>query len=136
MTHQPIKNCYWVAPGNLLAGEYPGHRDELSARAKVDGLVGAGITAFIDLTETSEGLLPYSGMLDSASYQRFPIRDCSIPDSTNVTVAILDTIDQHIQGGGIVYLHCLGGVGRTGVIVGCWLSRHGFKGEAAIARLP
>lgn len=28
-----------------------------------------------------------------------------------------------------------GGVGRTGVVVGCWLAQHGFKGEAALDRL-
>jgi hypothetical protein len=35
----------------------------------------------------------------------------------------------------IVYLHCWGGVGRTGLIVGCWLARHGYKGQAALDRL-
>ncbi|MDD2367052.1 MAG: protein-tyrosine phosphatase family protein [Desulfuromonadaceae bacterium] len=52
-----------------------------------------------------------------------------------LTTDILDTIDHHIHHGEIVYLHCWGGVGRTGVIVGCWLSRHGFTGDAALARL-
>jgi len=26
-------------------------------------------------------------------------------------------------------------VGRTGVIIGCWLARHGYPGAAALARL-
>ena len=57
------------------------------------------------------------------------------PKSSKVTVAILDAIDYHIEQGHIVYLHCWGGVGRTGVIVGCWLARHGYKGQAALDRL-
>lgn len=135
MTHQPIENCYWVSPGKFLAGEYPRNEDEESSRAKVDALVRAGITVFIDLTEEHEGLLPYADLLKTASHQRFPIRDVSIPESTDATVAILDAIDHNIRAGGIVYLHCWGGVGRTGVIVGCWLARQGTEGEAALDRL-
>ena len=76
-----------------------------------------------------------SYLLESASHQRFPIRDVSTPASIEQTSEILDTIDHHILHGEIVYLHCWGGVGRTGVIVGCWLSRHGFAGDAALGRL-
>ena len=94
-----------------------------------------GTAGFIDLTKEDEGLLPYSHLLGSVSHQRFPIRDVSTPTSADLTTEILDAIDHDILHGEIVYLHCWGGVGRTGVIVGCWLSRHGFTGEAALGRL-
>ena len=135
MMHQPIEHCYWVAPGRLLAGEYPRNIDEDSSRLKITALILSGVTAFIDLTEDTEGLLPYSDFLETVSHQRFPIRDLSIPKPKALAVAILDAIDHHIGRGGMVYLHCWGGVGRTGVMVGCWLARHGFPGEAALARL-
>ena len=135
MTLQPIKHCYWVVPGKLLAGEYPRNKDEESSRTKIAALIRSGITNFIDLTEENEGLLPYSDMISPASHQRFGIRDVSIPDSTGVTVAILDAIDHHIGQGQMVYVHCWGGAGRTGVIVGCWLARHGLGGESALVRL-
>jgi protein-tyrosine phosphatase len=135
MTARPIINCYWVAPGKLLAGEYPRDEDAATSRAKIDPLIHSGVTAFIDLTEENEGLLPYSGLLDKATHQRFPIRDHSIPRSPAITTAILDAIDHHISQGRVVYVHCWGGVGRTGVIVGCWLSRHGHKGKAALSLL-
>ena len=32
-------------------------------------------------------------------------------------------------------MHCMGGVGRTGTIIGCWLSRHYEPGQAALGRL-
>lgn len=134
-TRQPIENCYWVAPGKLLAGEYPGGRDEETTRARISALIQSGISAFIDLTEEKDGLMPYAGFLGNTPYQRFPIRDLSVPNSPAVTIGILDAIDQHINQGRKVYLHCWGGVGRTGVIVGCWLARHGFKGKGALARL-
>lgn len=58
-----------------------------------------------------------------------------MPDSPEVTTQILDTIDEHLAAGRTVYVHCWGGVGRTGLIVGCWLARHGRRGEEALERL-
>ena len=49
--------------------------------------------------------------------------------------SILDAVDNAIAGGGTVYVHCWGGVGRTGTVVGCWLVRHGITGDAALAQL-
>jgi protein-tyrosine phosphatase len=135
MTSQPIEHCYWVVPDKFLAGEYPRDKDKSSSISKINSLIGAGVSAFTDLTEKDEGLLPYSELIGKASHQRFPIPDISIPESSEITVAVLDTIDHHISQGQVVYLHCWGGVGRTGVMVGCWLARHGFKGQAALDRL-
>ena len=50
-------------------------------------------------------------------------------------MAILDAIDNALGAGRKIYLHCWGGIGRTGTAVGCWLVRHGLTGEAALARL-
>ncbi len=133
--NRPIKHCYWVVPGKLLAGEYPRNMDDESSQDKIDALLGSGITAFIDLTEVDEGLLPYTRWLQTASHNRFAIPDYSIPVSEGDTIATLDAIDSFIQQGHMVYVHCWGGIGRTGVIVGCWLARHGFVGQDALDRL-
>ena len=39
---------------------------------------------------------------------------------------ILDKIDDDLAAGHNIYVHCWGGVGRTGTVVGCWLVRHGY----------
>jgi hypothetical protein len=140
MPTQPIEYCYWVSPNQLLAGEYPRTLEDKASRKKIGDLVRAGVRAFIDLTEESEGLLPYAHLLDQykghgVTHQRFPIQDVSAPKSKAATKATLNAIDRHIQDSRIVYVHCWGGVGRTGVIVGCWLARHGYPGESALARL-
>lgn len=136
MPPQPIEHCYWVVPGQFLAGEYPRNLDDESSPAKLAALTDAGLAAFIDLTEEGE-LRPYSQWLNrpGQSHQRFPIRDLSTPATAEFAVAILDAIDEHIRNGRPVYLHCWGGVGRTGTLVGCWLARHGCPGNAALARL-
>jgi hypothetical protein len=64
-------------------------------------LIEIGVTAFTDLTENRDGLLP-SHLLESLkhdgiSYQRFPIRDVSVPSSRKVTKAILNAIDHRIE---------------------------------------
>lgn len=132
---RPIHHCYWVMPGKFLAGEYPRDLDGPGRFDKLRALESAGVTLFVDLTEDGE-LLPYSGELKSAEHRRFGIQDVDIPESPQQTAEILDTIDRHINDGGLVYLHCWGGVGRTGTIVGCWLARQdGLGGDDALLRL-
>ena len=57
--------------------------------------------------------------------RRFPITDKGVP-SVDLMKKILDEID-YLQKKDIpTYLHCWGGIGRTGTVVGCWLRRHGL----------
>jgi hypothetical protein len=77
-------NTYWVVPGQLLAGEYPGDRDPEEARSRLRKFLAAGVRHFIDLTEAGE-LEPYAELLteeadSETSYQRIPIRDVRRPD--------------------------------------------------------
>ena len=138
----PIPNSYWVVPGRFAAGEYPGAKDMVDARAKLGTLLSAGITCFVDLTETGE-LLPYHDLLHeetghlglSVAHARHPIRDGKVPHSPTVMAGILDVIDAFMDEGKAVYVHCYGGIGRTGTVVGCWLVRHGQTGDAALDRI-
>ena len=138
--NRPIENCYWVEPGRFLAGEYPRTPDEASSLLKLNALVDAGVQAFINLTGKDEELEPYDTLFSQCSagdltHERFGIRDVSVPRSHKHTASILNAIDRRLADGKTVYVHCWGGVGRTGVIVGCWLARHGHPGEDALARL-
>ncbi len=60
---QPIPHCYWVSPGQLLAGEYPRDLDEQASLIKLNAQTQAGVSVFIDLTEEKDGLLPYQERL-------------------------------------------------------------------------
>jgi protein-tyrosine phosphatase len=67
--------------------------------------------------------------------QRFPIPDVSVPRAAADLDEILLTIDRRIREGGTVYLHCWGGVGRTGLVLACWLQEHGRTPDDALAEL-
>ncbi|HUF27474.1 MAG TPA: ADP-ribosylglycohydrolase family protein [Gemmatimonadaceae bacterium] len=48
---------------------------------------------------------------------------------------MLDAIDAAHRAGHGVYVHCWGGIGRTGTVVGCHLVRWGLGGDDALAAL-
>ena len=126
----PTPESYWVEPGKLLAGKYPCSLD----RARVSRLLAAGVTLFVDLTEEFE-LDPYAQLVDeSARHVRMPIPDMDVTTSEQMR-RTLDLIDRERGRGGTTYVHCWGGAGRTGTVVGCWLVRHGLEGDAALQRI-
>src|ERR1700730_3554415 len=139
---RPNDNTYWVVPLKFLAGEYPGDQDPVKARKKINQLLAAGVRHFVDLTELDE-FVPDEAILSeeaqnssiNATYQRFPIRDVSVPSDSEHLAEILLAIDRRIREGGTVYLHCWGGVGRTGLVVACWLQEHGRTPDDALAEL-
>jgi protein-tyrosine phosphatase len=123
-----------IEPGRLLAGRHPCAWGPENAWAEVQELVEAGVTLFLDLTQHGE-LEPYVSLVQSpVRYLNLPIRDFSIPTRDGL-VATLDEIDAEVDAGGVVYVHCWAGCGRTGVVVGCWLVRHGLDPNTALGRI-
>jgi polymorphic toxin system DSP-PTPase phosphatase-like protein len=133
MERPPISGAYWVDPGRLLAGEYPGTGDEELTRERLARLDGAGIGIYVDLTEEGE-LTPYAHLLDGARHVRMPIHDMDTTSHERYC-AMLDLLDEGLSSGVGVYVHCYGGVGRTGTVVGCWLVRHGLDGGDPIGHI-
>jgi Dual specificity phosphatase, catalytic domain len=129
---RPLPNTYWVIPGRLLAGEYPGHPDSAQARARLARLSLAGIDSFIDLTEDGE-LPPYGALLPGNSeYLRSAIVDTGVPNNVSQTQAVLSTLRDALGRGRRVYVHCRAGIGRTGVIIGCFLADEESDGRKAL----
>lgn len=138
---RPIPESYWVLPDQFLAGEYPGHWMPEQARQRIDDFLQAGFDTFIDLTRPNE-LEPYENILKQqalvfqvdALYQRFPIGDFGLP-SIDQMQKTLDVIDSAIAAQRKIFVHCWGGIGRTGTTVGCYLVRHGLSGAQALDQL-
>jgi hypothetical protein len=132
---RPLPNTYWVIPGRLLAGEYPGDPDDSRARQRLARLQDAGIDSFVDLTEEGE-LPPYSLWLPKqAEYFRSPIVDTGVPNNVSETRAVLAAIHAALARGKGVYVHCRAGIGRTGLIMGCFLADEETSGRAALKTL-
>lgn len=139
---RPFPKSYWVIPARFLAGEYPGAPDANLAKLKLRRLLDLGITFIIDLTADADPLLPYESLLKNEAaerglaygYRRLSIPDFDVPSPEHMRL-ILDTIDGALKDGRMVYLHCWGGSGRTGTVVGCWLVRHGKPGDEALAEI-
>ncbi len=142
MPIRPHDNCYWVLPDQFMAGEYPGAERDSVALPRLARIGEFGVRHFIDLTQPHE-LRPYApllttasaGLQQSMSHERWPICDMDIPETATYANRILDRIDALLAAGVAPYVHCWGGVGRTGTIVGCWLVRHGQTGQSALQTL-
>lgn len=135
----PLPRCYWVVEELFLAGAYAGHADPRGHVERVTGLWNAGMRTFINLIEEDEAnpqgvpFTRYDDLLRDlaakerqlAAHLRFPIVDRHITSIDRMR-SILDAIDLSISNKIPVYVHCFGGIGRTGTVVGCWLLRHGL----------
>lgn len=119
---RPLHQSYYI-DGKLFAGEYPGDKHEEQAEAKLKRMHHFSVRHFVDLTEEGE-LRPYRQLLPSdTSYLRFPIRDVNVPKSVEAVHQLIDKMEYLMQQDGYTYLHCWGGVGRTGTIVACYEAR-------------
>ncbi|MDO5554025.1 MAG: protein-tyrosine phosphatase family protein [Planctomycetia bacterium] len=134
-TSGPIKNSYVVAEG-FYAGEYPGSRSEVEMKRKILSFQKANVTDFIDLTCPGE-LNPYALFLPpEARRHAFPIIDQSVPKSVEYMAEILNTVEALLADNRVIYVHCWGGIGRTGTVVACWLAwTLGLDGDHALREL-
>jgi predicted protein tyrosine phosphatase len=139
---RPHENTYWLEPNRILAGEYPASHEVAETLERLRQYLDCGVTDFLDLTSPGE-LESYETALAQAAadaelaigYQRFPIRDMDVPDRPADMTEILDEIERRVDAGGTVYVHCWGGIGRTGTVAGCYLVRQGLTGDAALNQL-
>lgn len=142
MPTKVIRNSYWVVPGKIMAGPFPGSDEDFSYKLRLRSLFDAGIRAFINLQ--TEGEMASSSRSYNENYseifnhflaqkgekeisggvlRRFAIPDREVP-SIELMQKILNDIDMLVSENIPLYIHCWGGIGRTGTVVGCWLMRH------------
>ncbi len=132
---RPLPNSYWVIPGSLLAGEHPGGVDDAETLSRLAALRQAGANCFIDLTEAGE-LPEYSHLLrPDDEYLRFEIPDMGVPYQVSRTMDLLLALRMALGRGRGIYVHCRAGIGRTGLIMGCFLAEEEPSGRSAVKRL-
>ncbi|QTA85788.1 protein-tyrosine phosphatase family protein [Desulfonema magnum] len=138
----PLYDSYWVIPGKVLAGEYP-PQSMKKCRAMLRCLLENSITFFMNFTEKGEKRLKsYETLLHeeadalrvSVEHHRIPIQDFKTAEPEKIR-QIINLIDSALAKGHKVYIHCFAGVGRTGMIAGCYLVQHGLSSGEALSRL-
>jgi hypothetical protein len=142
----PLALAWWVEPGSLLAGAYPGHGDPALADRQLDALLDAGVRVFVSLLEEGEararGAPEYAERLGARAAargatvraHRFAIEDHDVPGLR--TLAALEAcLDEARAAAQPAYVHCWGGRGRSGVVAALELVRRGLApaGEALAA---
>jgi hypothetical protein len=138
-----IPQHYTVEEGKLYAGEFPGDLETETAKARLRSLISMGVRTFIDLTTEYDRMKPYEGLLAELEGEAggplrrisMPITDVSVPDAPGQMSGILTAIRESIRHAPAVYVHCWGGIGRTGTVVGCWLREHGYDPDAALEQV-
>ena len=140
----PVKNSYCVVKDHVYAGEFPGSLDLDESSARLESFLAFGINCFIDLTEgvpEPGKAAPYQSLLSQVAselgvqveHHNLIIEDLSIPSLSGMK-EIQDLIESQVSLGNKVYIHCWGGVGRTGTTVGCYLCRGSKNGDEALAK--
>jgi hypothetical protein len=144
----PFENTYWVIPSRLLAGPLPAQGSAEEIEGRLSALLDAGVDHIINLMEDREGaqapgVFPqYQAELARSvaasaievTVARFPIPDMGLPEPEQMR-AILQDLGRALAAGRVVYVHCWGGKGRTGTVIGCYLTGDGDTGDAALQRL-
>ncbi|MBC8145710.1 MAG: dual specificity protein phosphatase family protein [bacterium] len=136
----PFAGSYWVVPGLLLAGVYPGHHDRDTMIERCRALVASGVRHIVNLMEGSDHFKRSSDYAETITASgdvlctREAITDMGVPDHPTMT-RVLDVIDRSMEDSMPVYIHCFGGRGRTGTVVGCWLMRRGLADRTTVLEL-
>ena len=130
LRYKPTGYSYRV-DDNVWAGEYPVWEWEHGARIRQLKLfTDFGINHFLDLTENGE-MPPYAPFLtNNIGRHTFPIPNGCVPHSVKWVVDLFRNINGVLNKAETkLYIHCHGGVGRTGTIVACYYIY--FKGMPA-----
>lgn len=122
LTMKPTGYSYRVDL-NVWAGEYPvWDWDDSIGRMQMQLFTDFGINFFIDLTESGE-MPPYAQFLSpSIERYRLHIPNRGTPAAVEDVVRLFQVIECTLSDKPFtnIYIHCLGGVGRTGTIVACY----------------
>ncbi len=69
------------------------------------------------------------------AFVSFPIKDLGVPASSTETRRLVEDLLTRLRAGQNVLLHCRGGIGRTGLVAACLLTRLGHTPDHAFALL-
>ena len=119
---------------------YPGHVYRRDTATDLAAMHAAGVVRLILLVEDGElaswgdAAIVELGTAAGIDVRRHPIPDGAPAGSPAQMDRILDEIDEARMVGDVA-VACMGGVGRTGMVAACALTRAGRSADQAIARV-
>ena len=128
----------WAAP-NVGLTLCPGRRDrDRDLTADLTALVATGATDLVCLLPETE--LEWAGVPDLLSraeqagltVHHWPIGDQAAPDPEDAA-EWLPRLAARLDAGARVVLHCMGGLGRSGLVAACLFRTRGLTADAAVA---
>ncbi len=130
-----------TSPGRIGLTILPGRKDKSrSLRRDLGTLKAEGVTHVLCLA-TRQELEDYGVPELIEAYQENNLNVMHLPilDQGGVPPEemnqLLDWIESAIEQKGHVLLHCIGGLGRSGLVAACWLRRKGLPPDYALAEV-
>jgi protein-tyrosine phosphatase len=135
-------NIYWIPGpwvGKLAILGRPRGGDWLSD--EIEGWREAGVQVVVSLLsdhETAElGLKDEDRLANTngLSLINFPIDDYDVPSSENELRQLVNQLEELLDRGQNIGVHCRAGIGRASVVVACLLVNHGEDSEVCFERI-
>ena len=129
-------------PSGLGLSRLPGYEPGTLGR-DVEHVHASGFRMVVSLVDTKE--LHWLPGLDDAqtglfavlrarglSHLHFPIRNLGVPEDAQALAPVIDSVLASLREGQPVLVHCMAGLGRTGLFAACCLRRLGVGASEAL----
>jgi protein-tyrosine phosphatase len=135
-------DVYWIEgswPGKLAILARPRGLDWLGD--EVVGWKEAGVDVVVSLLtegETSElGLVEEAELVkqNGLRFISFPITDYNVPSSKALTQKLVSELNEQLNRGNCVGIHCRQGIGRSSLVAACVLTSTGESADTAFQQI-